>query len=242
MSDGAKAAGTAVIAILLVLVSASDYPSLDAVPVVYYAALVLALVAIVAGLSKKFPKVDISGAARPAAVGALAFAILGIVSSELVKTPKGEPDQTWLSIGLIVIGLVGVLLMYSGTSMPAFSWSKLPIVATLAAILLIGAFGITIVFMLVNASAKATDEVVWGRYLVVFTAIQGVALAAVGALLGTQVKEGEVQDTKKLGLEIVEAAETLKNATPTPGKPTPDAPAVAAAEETIRLGKARLLR
>jgi hypothetical protein len=252
MVIGLRAAGVAVIAIVMVLVIAGPkYGNLGATPLVFDGALLAALIAIVAAVSAPVtkaaghPDLDFSAAAMPAAIGAVAFAILGIVTTVLVPGEGGKPNETWLAIGLIVVGLIAVVLVFSDGSMPTFTWSKLPVITTIAAGLLVAAFAATILFMLQAAGQTGTSETVWARYLVIFTAVQGVGLAAVGALLGTQVKEAELKDVKKTGLAVADAAETLEKARgpiPAKGAKAPSDDEVAAARATVKAGRLRMLR
>jgi hypothetical protein len=251
MAVGLRTAGVAVIAIVMVLVIAGPkYATPGDVPLVFYGALLAALVAIVAALSAPVAKAigrdfDISAVALPAAIGAVAFAILGIVTTVLVPGEHGRPNEIWLAIGLIAIGLIAIVLVFSDGSMPTFTWSKLPLITTIVAGLLVAAFAVTIVFMVQAAGQTATTETVWARYLVVFTVVQGVGLAAVGALLGTQVKEGELKDVKQTGLALADAAETLAKAPSSVPPKSSNAPTnadVAAAHETVRIGRLRMLR
>jgi hypothetical protein len=195
MSTAGRGAAYAIVTAIAIAVVLDLLPTLGtSAPHIYTGALLLAAVAVIAFVLERTAWKDNAGveAAVPLfAVSAAGFFIVGLVGHELVPASAGQPNVVQ-TVGLIVILAVGALLLLSG-SMPTISWSKLPVITTLVAMVMVGAYGAVILFMLNNVAAQQAS---WDRYLVVFTAVQGVGLAAVGALLGTQVKQGEVNAAK----------------------------------------------
>lgn len=202
MSQIGKSAAYAVVTGVAIAVVLDAAPILGtSAPRIFTGALVLAagaLIAFVMAATRWKDNTAIAAAVPSFALGAAAFAIIGLVGGQLVPASDGQPNAAVQAVGLIIVLIVAAVLLVSG-SMPTLSWSTLPVITTLVALVLAGAYGAVIMYMLNNAAAESIS---WDRYMVIFTAVQGVGLAAVGALLGTQAKQGEV-DTAKA--ETVEA-------------------------------------
>lgn len=217
MSQAARGLAYALLVLVVLWVPTTSDPSVGTEPRAYAGAAVLAAVALV-GFVVSLKWNSLQPVVTNLAFGAASLAIVGLISNQVVPTGTAANTQIQ-AVGLIVILVVGALFMFM-SSAPTVSWSKLPLVTTLAAVAIVLAYAATIVYMLNNAAAVGVTETVWARYLVIFSAVQGVGLAAVGALLGTQVKQGEVDAAAQDVRTAVSAATTLHNAQPPSGAAT----------------------
>jgi protein-S-isoprenylcysteine O-methyltransferase Ste14 len=181
-----------------------DFPRTIAAAII--AALIAIIVAVLAAFAGDTGRLkNIGSAVTPIAILAFGLLIVGIVVERLVQDPNQKDAVE--AIGVIAVALLGFVFLFTSGA-PQLSWSNLPIVASVAALLVVVAYAATIVWM-ATVATDATDKT-WGRYLVLFAAVQGVGLAAVGALLGAQVKQGEVDTQKDLTKTAVAAGKTLQ--------------------------------
>lgn len=180
------------------------------------AAAALAIVAVISGLAAVRQK-SWAGAAVATAtllgIGAAALAVVGIVADVAAPADKASHEAV-LSYGSIVILAVAAFFLFSSTG-PTIRWSGLPVITAIGAILIIGAYGFALFWML-QAAAGASDTV-WTRYQVVFTAIQAVGTTGLGALFGAQAREGAVEAAKRDAASAAQATQTLALATPPAG-------------------------
>lgn len=210
MNTAARAAAYAVLVATAVGVVVDAFPPLGVTGSrTYTGALLLAGVAVVAfGLTATVwtTRVEIQVAAPSFAMGAAGLLIVGLVGNEITPADPAQLRATVRAIGLVIVLMINAILLF-GTSLPTMTWSKLPVITTLVAIVMVLAYGAVILYMLNNA---ATEGATWDHLLVIFTAVQGIGLAAVGALLGTQVKQGEVNNAKAETMAAHEEAKTAK--------------------------------
>lgn len=235
----------AALAGVTVWIMAGIWPTFDAnVPRIYIGALALGGIAAGAFVAGYFTNnTAFQAAVTSSAIGSASLAIVGLAAIEVAPV-NGKANEALQAGALIAVLVVGVAFLFSDSA-PQISWSKLPVVTTIAAIVLVIAYAATIVYMLTNANVTAVTELVWARYLVVFTAVQGVGLAAVGALLGSQAKQGEVLAAQSDAKDATALADRLKNTAPVDPNATPtaaDADDVAAMLRRLDALKVRYLR
>jgi hypothetical protein len=230
MSQAARGLAYALLVLIVLWVSSTFEPDVGT-PLRPYAGAALLVGIALLGFVASLRWSDVQPVVTNLALSAASLAVVGLISNQVVPVGTAAGAQIQ-AVGLVVILVVGALFVLM-VSAPTVSWSKLPAGTTVAALLLVLAYAATIVYMLNNAAIAAVTETVWARYLVIFSAVQGVGLAAVGALLGTQVKQGEVNAAQKDVRTAVNAADVLHNAPAPAGSPLPTAAEAALARQQI---------
>jgi hypothetical protein len=118
----------------------------------------------------------------------IAPAAVAAVAVFLVLYAQSSDDRGWLAAGtLVVLGIAGVVALESPPAMPPVTLSRLPLVATVAAVALIVGYAAVIQFMFARAGTE--NETEWERLVTLFAGIESIGFAAVGALLGQQVQK-----------------------------------------------------
>jgi hypothetical protein len=115
-----------------------------------------------------------------------AGAVAGVAIFLVLYGAKSD-DRAAFAIGtLLVLGLAA-LAAFGAPSVATGSMSKLPIVATIGAVVLIAGYGAVLWFMFSNSGTK--DATMWERMVTLFAGVESIGFAAVGALLGSQVQK-----------------------------------------------------
>jgi hypothetical protein len=244
MAQGGRGAAYAALTIVSVWIVTSIWPTVDqATPRIYVGSIGLAIVAALlfaVGLLRASLQTATQSAVTGLAIGSASLAFVGLATTQVAGT-DGKTNEQLQAVGLMVVLLFGLVFLFSDGA-TKISWSNLPLVTTAAAAVLVVAYGATILFMLGNAASTNVTETVWARYLVVFTAVQGVGLAAVGALLGAQVKQGETNGVRTDLVDALNSAAITQQAPPADPQHLPSAGVVQAANDKLDVLRARYLK
>lgn len=143
----------------------------------------------------------------------------------LVLYARSSDDRGLLAAGtLVVLGVAGVGTLESMPVLAQVSFSRLPMVTTIAAVALIIGYAAVIQFMFSRAGTQNQTE--WERLVTLFAGIESIGFAAVGALLGQQVQKvqtdverdradenaDEVVRAKALGSDLKDALGAIRGA------------------------------
>jgi hypothetical protein len=133
--------------------------------------------------SNAVPPSDVVRVLIPAAIGAVAV-FLALYAGQ-------SDDRAWLVVGTLVVLALAAIACFDVVptmpALPAISLSRLPVVTTIAAAVLIVGYWSILQVMFSKANTDSSTE--WERLVALFAGVQSIGFAAVGALLGQQVQK-----------------------------------------------------